>query len=169
MIRRSVSALLSAVIFAVPGAAFTQTIDLPTSKQLIGQAPGHPQPTNSLPVTMAISPDHRYIVTVNVGYGTAESKYEQSLTVLDIATGSIKDFPDDRTMAKHSRQTLFSGLAFSRDGKHIYASMASMTSPTGGPRNAVGSGIVVYGFSRDQALGCDLAAAFRQKDSTGRR
>ena len=150
MNRRSLSALLSAVVFAAPGAVFAQTIDLPTSKQLIGQAPGHPQQTNSLPVTMAISPDHRYIVTVNVGYGTAESKYEQSLTVLDTTTGSVKDFPDDRTMVRRSKQTLFSGLAFSRDGKHIYASMASLTSPTGATKNAVGSGIVVYGFSNGQ-------------------
>ncbi len=32
---------------------------------------------------MAVSPDRRYVVTVNAGYGTYESQYEQSLAVLD--------------------------------------------------------------------------------------
>ena len=61
-------------------------IDLPTSKQLIEPVPGHPQRINSLPMSMAISPDGRYVVTVNAGYGTYESQYEQSLAVLDTQT-----------------------------------------------------------------------------------
>ncbi len=67
------------------GAGFlaAQTVDLPTSKQLIGEIPGAPQRLNSLPITMAVSPDRRYVVTVNAGYGTYESQYEQSLAVLD--------------------------------------------------------------------------------------
>ena len=64
-----------------------QTHDLPTSKQLIGPIPGHPQRLNSLPMSMAVSPDGRYVVTVNAGYGTFESNYEQSLAVLDTQTG----------------------------------------------------------------------------------
>ena len=52
-----------------------QSIDLPTSKQLIEPVPGNPQRLNSLPMSMAISPDGRYVVTVNAGYGTYESKY----------------------------------------------------------------------------------------------
>ena len=51
-----------------------QTVDLPTSKQLIGEIPGHPQRLNSLPISMAVSPDGRYVVTVNAGYGTYESQ-----------------------------------------------------------------------------------------------
>src|ERR1700679_1775353 len=98
-----------------------QTVDLPTSKQLIGEIPGHPQRLNSLPMSMAVSPGGRYVVTVNAGYGTAESKYEQSLAVLDTQTGVVQDFPDDRTPGG-AKQTLYSGLAFSRDGKHLYAS-----------------------------------------------
>src|SRR5579862_5193324 len=121
------------ISFLVGSAALSsQTIDLPSSKQLIGEAPGHPQRLNSLPISMAISPDHRYVVTVNAGYGTAESKYEQSLAVLDTQTGALTDFPDERTIARVSTQTLYSGLAFSRDGKHIYASIASLTDPAGG-------------------------------------
>ena len=101
-------------------------IDLPSSKQLIGEAPGNPQRINSLPISMAVSPDGRYVVTVNAGYGTFESQYEQSLSVLDTQTGALADFPDARTTVR-AKQTLYSGLAFSRDGSHIYASMASLT------------------------------------------
>jgi DNA-binding beta-propeller fold protein YncE len=109
--------------------------------------PGGPQRLNSLPMSMAISPDGRYVVTVNAGYGTYESRYMQSLAVLDTETGTLADFPDDRTLARSDKQTLFSGLAFSRDGSHLYASMGSLTDPTGTGRNATGSGIVVYRFS----------------------
>ena len=62
---------------------------------------------------MAVSPDGRYVVTVNAGYGTFESKYEQSLAVMDTQTGKVVDFPDERT-ATTGKQTLYSGLAFSR-------------------------------------------------------
>jgi len=134
-------------LFISPVALDSQTIDLPTSKQLIGEIPGHPQKLNSLPMTMGVSPDGRYVVTVNAGYGTFESKYEQSLAVLDTQSGVISDFPDDRTLAKTGKQTLYSGLAFSRDGQHIFASMASLTDPIGDGKNATGSGVVVYSFT----------------------
>jgi len=123
-----------------------QTADLPTSKQLIGEIPGHPQRLNSLPMSMAVSPDGRYVVTVNAGYGTYESKYEQSLAVLDTRTGVLGDFPDARTLAQAARQTLYSGLAFSRDGSHLYASMGSLTDPQGTGKDDTGSGLVVYSF-----------------------
>ena len=124
-----------------------QTRDLPTSKQLIGPIPGHPQRLNSLPMSMAVSPDGRYVVTVNAGYGTFESNYEQSLAVLDTRTGLLADFPDTRTLARTARQTLYSGLAFSRDGSHLYASMGSITDPLGTGKDATGSGIAVYRFA----------------------
>src|ERR1039458_1015734 len=105
-------------------------LDLPSSKQM-GAVPGNPQRLNSLPMSMAVSPDRRYVVTVNAGYGTFESGYMQSLAVMDTQTGKVVDFPDDRT-ANRGRQTLYSGLAFSADGRHVYASMASLTNPEGG-------------------------------------
>ena len=109
--------------------------------------PGEPQRLNSLPMTMAVSPDGRYVVTVNAGYGTYESNYEQSIAVLDTQTGKLSDFPDDRTLARVAKQTLFSGLAFSLDGSHLYASMGSISDPVGTDKDDTGSGIVVYRFT----------------------
>jgi DNA-binding beta-propeller fold protein YncE len=139
-------AFFGAALMAGPMICPAQIVNLPTSKQLLGEVPGHPQRTNGLPISMAISPDGRYVVTVNAGYGTFESQYEQSLAVLDTETGTLTDFPDSRTTVK-AKQTLYSGLAFSRDGKHVYASMASLTDAAGDGKEAVGSGIAVYGFT----------------------
>ncbi len=137
----------SALVFGT-GIVDAQTLDLPTSKQLIGPIPGHPQRLNSLPMSMAASPDGRYVVTVNAGYGTFESQYKQSLAVLDTQTGKVADFPDDRTLARTAKQTLYSGLAFSRDGSHLYVSIGSITDPAGGGKDATGSGVLVYSFAQ---------------------
>jgi len=132
--------------------AVAQTINLSTSKQLIEPVPGNPQRLNSEPISMAVSPDGRYVVTVNAGYGTYESKYEQSLAVYDTQTGKVTDFPDERTYSGRGNQTLYSGLAFSKDGTHLYASIGSETDPEGkiqpkrGPHDT-GSGILVYRFT----------------------
>ena len=142
-----------ALLALLPVAAYAQTpsgpatgqgIDLPTSKQLL-PVQGNPQRLNSLPMSIAVSPDQRYVVTLNAGYGTAESGYRQSLAVLDTQTGHLQDFPDDRT-ALGARQTLYSGLAFSPDGKHVYASIASLTDPEGDGAKKTGSGVLVYSF-----------------------
>jgi YVTN family beta-propeller protein len=135
------------VLVGVSGvvAALGQAIDLPTSKQIVRPVPGSPQRLNSLPISMAVSPDARYVVTVNAGYGTFESNYMQSLAVLDRQTGTVTDFPEAATGSR-AKQTLYSGLAFSRDGKHIYASMGSEADPLGATSGDTGSGVVVYGF-----------------------
>ena len=129
-----------------PALALAQIVNLSTSKQLIGRIPGNPQKINGLPMSMAISPDGRYVVTVNAGYGTWESRYEQSLTVLDTRTDEVTDFPDARTPVR-AKQTLYSGLAFSADGTHLYASMGSESNPRGNLKDATGSGIAVYSFA----------------------
>ena len=135
------------LVFTAAAQTPAQQIDLPTSKQLIGEIPGHPQRLNSLPMSMAVSPDGRYVVTVNAGFGVFESNYDQSLAVLDTQTGALADFPDSRTLARFAKQTLYSGLAFSRDGSRLYASMGSLTDPLGDGKENTGSGIVVYSFN----------------------
>ncbi|MBB5059565.1 YVTN family beta-propeller protein [Granulicella aggregans] len=146
-----VAGFVSAVwVSSLTFAAFAQdgkTIDLPTSKQLTMPVPGDPKRLNTLPMSIAVSPDKRYVVTLNAGYGTFESNYDQSLAVLDTTTGKVEDFPDSRTLARVAKQTLYSGLAFSKDGRHIYASMASTTDPLGEKDGDSGSGVAVYGFS----------------------
>ncbi len=71
---------LGAILLAAAGAATGvlaqgtgAVVNLPSSKQIVGAAPGSPQRVNSEPVSMAVSPDGRYVVTVNAGYGTFES------------------------------------------------------------------------------------------------
>ena len=142
------AALLGVVSLAAQTA--TQRIDLPTSKQLIGEVPGRPQRLNGLPVSMVVSPDKRYVVALNIGYGTYESHYAQSLAVFDTQTGTLADFPDDRTQIRQrvgGKQTLYSGLAFSRDGSHLYASMGSLTDPNGEKPGNTGNGVAVYSFN----------------------
>jgi DNA-binding beta-propeller fold protein YncE len=121
-------------------------INLPTSKQLMAPAPGDPRRVNSLPTALAVSPDGSWVVSLNTGYGTVESGYKQSLTVLNVATGDVKDFPEARTLVE-SRQALFEGLAFSADGTKVYASMGSTNDAEGEDGGDTGDGIVVYGFA----------------------
>jgi DNA-binding beta-propeller fold protein YncE len=137
--------LLAAVGVLAQGGA-DKRLDLPSSKQL-GTVPGVPQRTNSMPAVMAVSPDGRYVVTVNSGYGTWESGYAHSLSVLDTQAGKLSDVPEPRAGIE-TKGSLYLGVAFSGDGRHVYASLASLTSPTGGKgKNDAGNGIAVYGFA----------------------
>jgi YVTN family beta-propeller protein len=144
------------------------TINLPSSKQLVSPVPGSPQRLNSLPMSIAVSPDGRYVVTVNAGYGTFESGYMQSLAVLDTQTGAVADFPDDRTLVG-AKQTLYSGLAFSRDGRHIYASMGSSSNPLGTTPGTTGDGIAVYSFLDGKITRERFIKIALQQLSAGRR
>src|SRR6266700_6952289 len=74
------------------GQGAAPVLNLPSSKQM-GAVPGNPQRVHSLPMSIAVSPHPRYVVTVNAGYGTFESKYDQSLAVMDTQTGKVTDFP----------------------------------------------------------------------------
>src|SRR6202795_1861070 len=148
-------AMLAGTVHAQQDVAHAQdatprALDLPTSKQLITPTPGDPRRTNSLPMSLAVSPDRRWAVSLNAGYGTFESGYMQSLAVLNARTGEGGDFPDARTLVD-MKQTFFSGLAFSTDGLKVYASLASSSDPRGDGDKKTGNGIVVYGFA-DGAL-----------------
>ncbi len=123
------------------------TINLPTSKLIVGVVPGSPQRLSSLPVAVAVSPDGRYVVTVNGGYGSYESGYQQALAVLDTRTGSLVESPDARTLVG-SGQVLFSGLAFAPDGNTLYGTIDSISDPVGRKEGDTGDGIQVYGFDQ---------------------
>lgn len=120
------------------------SIPLPNGK-LLGEVPGNPRPINNLPTAAAISPDGRFAVLLHSGYGAYTSGEKQSLSVLNLATNTVEDFPDGRLTSK-ARQTYFLGLAFSLDGKHLFASMASLTDPLGKKKGSTGNGIAVYSF-----------------------
>ena len=108
----------------------TRQIDLPSSKQLQEPIIGQPQRTNSFPTAVALSPDGKYLALLNNGRGTAESQYDQSIAILELASNQLRDFPDPR-LKVNARQTYFLGLAWSSDGKELYASIASLTDPEG--------------------------------------
>jgi DNA-binding beta-propeller fold protein YncE len=146
-------AILTLVSFAVlvPYPAQTEVqkraIPLPSSKLLFEPAPGMPQQTNSFPVTAALSPDGHFLAALNNGRGTAESGYQQSITVLNLQSNELADYPDPR-LKVGARQTYFLGLAFGSDGKKLYASAASLTDPTGQHPGDTGNGIAVYLFEQ---------------------
>ncbi|HLK04885.1 MAG TPA: hypothetical protein VKT53_10645 [Candidatus Acidoferrum sp.] len=119
-------------------------VNLPNGRILAG-VPGNPRPINNLPTAAALSPDSRFAVFLHSGYGAYTSGEKQSLTVLNLETNELADFPDDR-LAHDAHQTFFLGLAFSLDGHHIYASMASLTDPLGKKPGDTGNGIAVYTF-----------------------
>lgn len=142
----ALSALL--VVFAAARAADrSRRINLPTSKTLTLPVPGYLGRTNSFPATIALSPDGRYAALLNQGYGTQETGARQSIAILDLSNNQLHDFPDDRLSDDYStRQSYFIGLAFSSDGKHLYASMGSITDPTGAKPTSTGNGIAIYKF-----------------------
>src|SRR5271165_6863123 len=118
-------------------------VPLPSGKTLHLPAPGGAQSTNSFPTAIALSPDGKYLAILNNGRGTAESKFQQSIALLDLTSNQVRDFPDSR-LAINARQTYFLGLAWSSDGTELYASMASLTDPEGKKSGNTGNGIAVY-------------------------
>jgi DNA-binding beta-propeller fold protein YncE len=121
------------------------SIDMSTSKLLLPPVPGSPRPLNSFPVTIALSPDGRYAVMMNDGYGISETSFRQSLSVLNLETNELTDFPDER-LGHTAHQSYFLGLQFSSGGRRLYASVGSITDPTGEKPGDTGNGIAVYSF-----------------------
>lgn len=141
------AALFGAIqFFGGQGPAEHGIVHLPSSKLLLNPLPGEPQATNSFPTAVALSPDGRYLALLNNGRGSAESGFQQSIAVLDLQTNHLSDYPDPRFKV-NAKQTYFLGLDFSGDGKRLYASVASLTDPTGALEGDTGNGIAVYAFS----------------------
>jgi len=118
-------------------------VPLPSSKKLLLPVPGGAQRTNSFPTAIALSPDGKYLAILNNGRGTAESRFQQSIALLDLTSNQVRDFPDSR-LGVNARQTYFLGLAWSSDGTELYASMASLTDPEGKSPGDTGNGTAVY-------------------------
>jgi DNA-binding beta-propeller fold protein YncE len=139
------------VLIVFCGAPFLVSQDAPHPTQLpngklLADVPGNPRQVNNLPTAIAVSPDGRFAVLLHSGYGAYSSGRKQSLSVLNLGTGELADFPDER-LGNKARQTYFVGLAFSVDGKHLFASVASLTDPLGKQKGSTGNGIAVYGFA----------------------
>jgi DNA-binding beta-propeller fold protein YncE len=143
---RNVWVTFASFFWIAAGLCAAQTVHLPTSKEILGPVPGSPQPLNSLPMTAAWSPDHRYLALVNAGFGTVESNYQQSIAILDTGTGKLTDYPEPRTEIL-SPQTYYSGIAFSADGSHLYVSFDSLSAPEGGKERQTGNAVGAYKFT----------------------
>ena len=141
---------------------------LPTSKMLTVPSPGRIGSTNSFPATMVLSPDGLYAALLNDGYGTQETQAHQSIAVLDLKTNQIVEYPDAR-LGDESHQSYFLGLVFSSDGKHLYASVGSLTDPTGAKAGNTGNGIAVYRFSEGKVAPERFIPIALQPLSTGKR
>jgi len=139
--------LLVVLVFTWPAIAQTRnSINLPSGKVLRAPAPGDPQSgVGSLPVAVALSPDHRYLVILDAGFGRPEYRQQQGIAVFDLATNKATFYPDAR-LGSRARQTFFLGLAFSADGKHLLASIGSLTDPMATQPGSTGNGIAVYRF-----------------------
>jgi hypothetical protein len=122
------------------------SIQLPTSKTLTIPTPGRLGSTNSFPATITLSPDGRYAALLNNGYGTQETMAMQSIAIVDLKTNQITEYPDKR-FGEDVHQSYFLGLVFGSDGKHLYASVGSITDPTGEKPGDTGNGIAVYSFT----------------------
>ena len=55
-------------------------------------------------------------------------------------------------------QTLYSGLAFGKDGTHLYAVFDSLTAPQGNNKNQTGNAVAVYSFRDGQVKAEKLLA-----------
>ncbi|HXO94255.1 MAG TPA: beta-propeller fold lactonase family protein, partial [Candidatus Acidoferrum sp.] len=123
----------------------TGPVQLPSGR-LLAQVPGNPREINNLPTAGAVSPDGRFVVFLHSGFGVYADNLKQSLSVLNLESNELSDFPENR-LSRHARQTYFLGLAFSLDGKHLFASMASYSDPLGKKEGSTGNGIAVYVFA----------------------
>src|SRR6266700_1875286 len=135
---------------------------------LIYPYPGRVGSTNSFPATMVLSPDGHYAALLNDGYGTQETLAHQSIAVLDLKSNQIADYPDAR-LGDNAHQSYFLGLAFSSDGKHLYASVGSLTDPTGAKTGNTGNGIAVYRFAEGKVEPERFIPIALQPLSTGKK
>ncbi len=141
-------------------------VDLPTSK-LLRPVPGKIGGLNSFPATIALSPDGLFAAMLHAGYGTQKSRGCQSISIFDLTNSRVADFPDDR-LCEDAHQSYFLGLTFSADGKHLYASLGSITDPTGSKPGDTGNTVAVYGFEAGKVSAERLIKIAPQKLAQGK-
>ena len=173
MIRFLCPLSLGVLLSAAPVLAQTPSEDrppimLPSSKMLTVPSPGRIGSTNSFPATIVLSPDGRYAALLNDGYGTQETLAHQSISVLELKNNRIVEYPDAR-LSDEAHQSYFLGLAFSSDGKHLYASVGSLSDPTGAKAGDTGNGIAVYRFLEGKVAPERFVPIARQPLSTGKK
>ena len=143
-------------------------VPLPTSKHLIGRSPGVVTSLNGFTPTIAVSPDKRYAALLHDGYGTQRAGAHESISILDLTTNQLTDFPEDK-IGEDAHQSYFVGLAFSSDGNYLYASMGSITDPMGEKAGDTGNGIAVYRFEGGKVTAERFIKIPLQKISSGKR
>ena len=102
----------------LPSLLLAQSASTPTqlpNGKLLGTVPGNPREVNNFPTAEVISPDGKFLVLLHSGFGAYSSGAKQSISVLNLETNELKDFPDDR-LGHKARQTYFLGIGFSLDG-----------------------------------------------------
>ena len=83
-------------------------------------------------------------------------------------TNQLSDYPDKR-FGDNAHQSYFLGLVFSSDGKHLYASVGSITDPTGQKPPDTGNGIAVYSFSEGKVAPERFIAIAPQSLAAGKK
>ena len=156
------------IVLAQQGSLVWRRIDLPTGKALLGPTPGRIGQLNGFAAAIAVSPDGHYAAVLNDGYGTQKNQAHQSIAILNVSTNQIEDFPDER-LGEDAHQSYFLGLGFGSDGRHLYASVGSVTDPTGAKTGDTGNGIAVYRFENGKATPDRFLKILPQKLAAGKK
>jgi DNA-binding beta-propeller fold protein YncE len=164
----TVTLLALATVQFAQNSKSSHPVPLPSSKMLTVPSPGHVGFLNSFPARIALSPNGQWAAILNEGYGTEESGVRQSISVLNLQNNQVADFPDDR-LAENAHQSYFLGLVFSSDGERLYASLGSISDPTGKQAGDTGNGIAVYSFRDGQVKPERFMSIAPQKVPEGRK
>jgi len=78
--------------------------------------------TDTLPGTLALSPDKRLLAVLNAGWGSAAALNRQTIALYDVSGPEMKKLADSLSAPE---QAYFLGLAFGSGGDRLYASVVS--------------------------------------------
>ncbi len=120
---------------------------LPSSKNLLLPVPGGAHVAGGFPTTIALHPSGRYAALLDAGYGAYDVERRQGIVIVDLQTNLTTHIADSR-FGYGAQQTLFLGLAFNRDGDRLFASVGSLTDPTGKTHGNTGNGVAEYSFAK---------------------